>query len=54
MAEMLPVLEKLSAILRSEYASALDFLLLLKKELKRYNDFTIKQHHLFCYDLFHY
>ena len=46
---MLPIVVKLSAILKSECVNTLEFLLLLEKRVKGDNDSAIKEHHLFYY-----
>ena len=45
---MLPIMAKLSTILKSECVNTLEFLLLLEREWIMDNDSAIKEHHLFC------
>ena len=47
-AAILPIMAKLSAILKPEYVNTLEFLLLLEKKVKGDIDSTINEHHLFC------
>ena len=44
---MLPIMSKVSAIVKSEFGRTLKFLLLLEKKDRLDNDSGIKEHHLF-------
>ena len=44
---MLPIMPKVSAIVKSEFGRTLKFLLLLEKKDRLDNDSGIKEHHLF-------
>ena len=47
-AAILPIMAKLSAILKPECVNTLEFLLLLEKKVTGDIDSTINEHHLFC------
>ena len=47
-AAILPIMAKLSAILKPECMNTLEFLLLLEKKVTGDIDSTINEHHLFC------
>ena len=47
-AVILPIMAKLSAILKPECVNTLEFLLLLEKKVTGDIDSTINEHHLFC------